>query len=156
MELFLLMISEMKFAATLNPAVKLLTNGVPVSATIWLCMNVVLQKPIKLQIPHYVNVKSKADFKNLQFVKSNFHLSNKKTITTAQVIKGGEFPIHESYGMIEINHFCYYCIELIQEDDIPDNLYQAVTMKELQPDIERNLWMVHVCIIPSLPTCLKV
>ena len=146
--------AEMKFAASLNPIIKLLDDTVPVSAIIWLCMNVAPQKPMVLQIPHYVNVKSNAHSKNLRFVKSN-HCNKKKNITV-EVIEGGVFPVDESYGMIEITHFCYYCIELIQANDIPENLYQAVTMKEVQPDIERNLWMVHVCIIPSLPTCFKV
>jgi len=40
------MISEMKFAATLNPKGEVLSNAMPVSAFIWMCMNVALQKSV--------------------------------------------------------------------------------------------------------------
>ena len=149
-------ISEMKFSAALNAPIKLSNNAIRVSAIIWLCMNVPLKKHIKLQIQHHVNVKSEAHSKKLQFVKAKYHLSNNETVKSTEVIEEGIFPVGKSYGMIEISHFCYYCIELIQESDIPDNLYRVVTVKELQPDIERNLWIIYVCIIPSLSTCLKV
>jgi len=148
------MISEMKFAATLNPKGEVLSNAMPVSAFIWMCMNVALQKSVVLQIPHYVNVQSETHSKKLQFVKSNCHSNNNKT--TTKVIEGGQFPVGESYGLIEITHFCYYCIEHYQDTDIPEYLYKVVTMKEIQPDAIRNLWIVHVCIIPSLETCWLV
>ena len=150
-------VSEMKFAATLTTPVKLPTDAVPVSAMIWLCMNVTLLKPILLQIPHYVNIASEAHSKNLQFVKTSCYSRNNKAMSTMEVIEGGNFPVGESYGNIEISHFCYYCItQDIKASDIPKNRYKAVTMKEKQPDFKRNLWLIDICIIPSLPTCLKV
>ena len=150
-------VSEMKLAATLTATVQPSINGIPVSAIVWLCMNVTLQKPIMLQIPHYVNIKSKAQSKNLQFAKAKFHKSSTKIMRNMEVIKGGDFPVGGSYGMIEINHFCYYCIELYQtSDNIPEYSYRVVTMKERQPNLITKLWQINVCIIPTLDTCLKV
>ena len=41
-------VAEMKFAAATIVPVKFFDNVLPVSAIIWLCMNVKLQKPIQL------------------------------------------------------------------------------------------------------------
>lgn len=148
--------AKIKFAATLIAPVRFTNNAKPVSALIWLCMNVALQKPIKLQVPHYVNVKNESQSKTLQFAKSFIHSCDSTKMETMNVIEGGIFPVGESYGTIEINHFCFYCIQSIEAVDIPNNHYQIVTMKEIQPNIAENLWIIHICIIPSLPTCFKV
>ena len=148
-------VAEMKFAATTIAPVKFSDDAMPVSAIVWLCMNVTLQKPIQLQMPHYVNVRTEDHSRTLQFAKANGHLNDNNAIM--EVIKGGTFPIGESYGIIEIDHFCYYCIQKsVRVDDIPKNLYQIVTMKEMQPNIAANLWNIHICIIPSLATCFEV
>ena len=149
--------AEMKFAAAIIAPVKFPDNVLPVSAIVWLCMDVKLQKPIQLQMPHFVNVESKDCAKILHFAKAVIHLNDEKSIATMKVINGGDFPTGESYGMIEIDHFCYYCItENILAINIPENLYQIVSVKELQPNLATNLWIIFICIIPSLPTCLKV
>ena len=149
-------IAEMKFAATLIAPVNFSRNTIPVSALVWLCMNVTLQKPIQLQIPHYVNIKTENQSKSLQFAKGNIHSLDSMEVGMMQAIDGGIFPVGESYGKIEIDHFCYYCIQQIEVDDIPENLYRVVTMKEIQPNMAINLWNIHVCVIPSLDTCFQV
>ena len=149
--------AEMKLAATLTAAVQQPDNTKPVSAMVWLCMDVTPQKPIILQIPHYVKIKSEAHAKNLRFVKATFLTSNNKTIKTMEAIEGGNFPVGETYGVIAISHFCYYCIEFYEaKGDIPHYSYRVVTMKEQQPNLAKKLWLIDVCVIPSLPTCLKV
>ena len=149
--------AEIQFAATLIAPVKFSSNAKPVSAIIWLCMNVQLVKPIELQVSHCVNVETKDHSKTLQFAKCLIHHSREDVSTkTMEVIEGGDFPIGKSYGIIKIDHFCYYCIQSIEAVDIPKNLYEVITMKETQPNIRINLWNIHVCIIPSLPTCFKV
>ena len=149
--------SQMKLAATLTAPVILSDNAKLVSAIVWLCMNVTLQKPVLLKIPHYASIKSKAHSKTLQFAKAKLLTSNTNTMRTMKVMKGGNFPVDESYGSIEISHFCYYCINLYQASDkIPHYSYRVVTMKEKQPNLEKRLWLIAVCIIPSLATCLKV
>ena len=150
------MVAKMKFAATLVAPVQFSDNTVPLSPIIWLCMNAKLHKPIQIQLPHYVNIKSSDHSKTLQFAKATVHSMENNAIGSMEIIEGGYFPVGKSYGIIEIDHFCYYCILSVQSVDIPDNLYQVVTMKEIQPNISQNLWIIHVCIIPSLPTCLKV
>ena len=145
--------AKMTFAATLNASVKLSDNAILGSAMIWICLNVALQKPILLKVPHCVNVKSKANSKKLRFVKTIFHPTNNEPVNTMKVIKGGDFPVGESYGIIEIDHCCYYCIEFFPED-CPEFKYRVVAMKKRQPD--NNKWDVHVAIMTTLPTCLKV
>ena len=149
-------IAEMRFAATLIAPVEFSDNAIPVSAVIWLCMNVTLQKPIQLQIPHYVNVKTENHSKTLQFAKGNIHSWDDKKVGMMKAIDGGNFPVGESFGKIEIDHFCYYCIQMKEADEIPENLYRIITMKEIQPNMANNLWNIHVCVIPSLETCFKV
>ena len=147
----------MKFAATTIAPVKFSVDVIPVSAIIWLCMNVKLQKPIRLQMQHFVNVKNEDDSRTLQFAKAYVHFNDDKNFATMKAIKGGTFPIGELYGMIDIDHFCYYCIEAnIKVRNIPENLYRIIAMKEALPNIASNLWNIHICVIPLLPTCLKV
>ena len=145
-------VAEMKFAAATIVPVKFFNDVLPVSAIIWLCMNVKLQKPIQLQMPHFVNIKTENQARSLQFTKSDSH-----NVPTMKVIKGGTFPIGESYGTIEIDHFCYYCITTsVKVENIPQNLYRIIAIKEAQPNVASNLWNIHICVIPLLPTCLKV
>ena len=147
-------VAEMKFAAATIVPVKFFDNVLPVSAIIWLCMNVKLQKPIQLQMPHFVNIRTENHSRTLQFTKADSHFNN--NVPTMKVIKGGTFPIGGSYGTIEIDHFCYYCIATVKAKNIPENLYRIIAMKEAQPNVASNLWNIHICIIPLLPTCLKV
>ena len=146
----------MKFAASTIAPVKFSDNAIPVSAIIWLCMNVALQKPVQLQMPHCVRIKTKHQSEALHFSKAPVHSMDNIKIARMKAIDGGTFPVGKSYGMIEIDHFCYYCIESVQASDVPENLYRIVAMKEIQPNIIKNLWNIHICVIPSLPTCLEV
>ena len=148
--------AEMKFAATMIAPVYFFDKTTPVSPIIWLCMDVALQKPIHLRIPHFVNVESRCHSNVLQFAKASIHSLSSTERRIMNAIKGGNFPIGESYGTIEIKHFCYYCIQVLDVDDIPENLYQVITLKELQPNVNSKLWNIHVCITPQLGTCLKV
>ena len=151
------MVAEMQTGVTLIAPVMFSNNAIPVSAIIWLCINATLQKPIKLQVPHYVNVKTESQSKQLQFAKSFVHSWDNTQMGTMEGIEGGIFPVGESYGTIEVDHFCFYCIQRnVQVDDIPDNLYRIVTMKEKQPNLAENLWKIHICITPQLATCLEV
>ena len=103
-------------------------------------------------MPHFVNIKTENQARSLKFTKADSH-----NVPTMKVIKGGTFPIGESYGTIEIDHFCFYSIVTsVKVETIPENLYQIIAVKEAQPNIASNLWNIHICVIPLLPTCLKV
>ena len=141
----------MKFAATLIAPVKISPNKIPVSAIFWICMGVPLKKPIQLRLPHASN-----NFTgNLQFAKG-LHSSDDKKQYTMEILQGGEFSVDEHYGSIEIEHFCYYCImdDRLDPQHYPHNRYIISTMKQQYPT--DRVWKVHICILPSLPTCIVV
>ena len=148
-------LAELKFAATMVVPVKLLSNKTPVSAIYWLCMDIILQKPIQVRLPHFVNIENETQIRSLKFLKSA-HSPVSITEETMSNIIEGEFPTGESYGSIEVNHFCYYCIveDKLDYSKIPCNRYVAVAMKQRQP--RHRLWNVHICILPLLKTCIEV
>ena len=142
---------KLKFGATLLAPVKFAKNMLPVSAVIWLCMNVTLQTPVQIQIPHCVNIKSQAEANNLQFAKASHSQSDKNMM----VMDGGRFAIGESYGSIEVDHFCYYCVVNNNYDgNILEYKYQAILFQSRQ--LHNNIWKLEVCIMAALPTCEKV
>ena len=143
---------ELKFAAMLNAPVKFSDSKTPISAIYWLCMDTELQKPIRLYLPHTANIESENYASNLRFVKFQ-HLQMEATMG---IIEGGEFPIGESYGTIEVDHFCYYCIvrDNLDRSKIPCNKYSATAITKQKSKL-RN-WEAHVCCYPRLPTCSEV
>lgn len=117
-------------------------------------MDVELKKPITLCLPHSVCVKTKRHTDNLHFAKMA-HSSLSEGLM--EIIDGGKFTIGEKFGLIEINHFCYYCTVVFKRtraDDIPENEYKIIAMKHEKPMMDH--WKCDVCIIPSLSTCRKV
>jgi len=149
-------LAELKFAATLVAPIKLISNKTPVSAIYWLCMDIILQKPIQVRLPHFVNVQDKTQTKSLQFLKSTHSPVDVIDESIMSNIIDGKFPVGESYGSMEVNHFCYYCIvkDKLDPSKIPSNKYVAVAMKQRQS--KNCLWRVHICILPFLRTCIEV
>ena len=149
-------LAELKFAATLVAPVKLLHNKIPVSAIYWLCMDIVLQKPIQVRLPHLCNIQNNAQTRTLHFLKSSHSPVGVIEESMSNIIEGGKFPVGESYGSIEVDHFCYYCIveDKLERDEIPCNRYIVIAMSQQQPT--NCLWSVDICILPLLPTCVKV
>ena len=153
---------KMVLTASLMAPVEVPTEFKPVSAMIWLCMNVKLQGCISVSIPHCVNVETKSHSERLCFLKTEDHCSvNHQTKKTMKFLRNGNFPVGERCGETKIDHFCYYCIAIVgmKETDVNIDLsssFQMVAMMQIQPDILTNLWEVHVCILHTLPSCLKV
>lgn len=148
-------LAELKFAATLTAPIKLATNKSPVSAIYWLCMDVDLQKPLEVRLPHFVNIENQTQSRSLQFLKSTHSPVDIIESSMNNIIEG-EFPIGESYGSLTVNHFCYYCIveDKLDRSKIPSNKYVVVAMKQREP---RNcLWRVDICLLPQLKTCIEV
>ena len=146
-------LAELKFAATLISPVPFQSNTIPLSAIFWLCMDskVRLQKPIQLRLPFLQSENIAGD---LQFAKSS-HLTE-----TWQMkgLEGGIFTDGESYGSIEVNHFCYYCITKndLKQKDIPSNKYSLILMKQRQPRSRDNSWGIDICLVSHLRTCEEV
>ncbi|XP_065894746.1 uncharacterized protein [Dysidea avara] len=140
----------LKFAATLCAPVRFAPNVVPVSAIVWLCMDVELQKPITLCLPHCVRVENISHVNSLCFAKMT-HASSSEGYMS--VIDSGEFKVGEAFGLVEIEKSCYYCIvnSATVAKDIPENKYRIIAMKHKIPKIDR--WNCDVCLTPSLTTC---
>ena len=149
-------LAELKFAATLVAPIKITNNKSPVSAIYWLCMDVMLQKPIEVRLPHFVNIENKTQARSLQFLKSTHSPVDVIESSMSNTIEG-EFPIGESYGSLAVNHFCYYCIveDKLDRSKIPCNKYVVVAMKQRQPR-NHHLWNVDICLLPQLKTCIEV
>ena len=143
---------EFKFAAMLNAPVKFSDDKILTSTVFWLCMNAELQVPIKLYLPHAANIENEAHASNLQFVKFQ-HLQMGETM---EIIEGGKFPIGESYGFVEVDHFCYYCIvkDNLDPSDIPHNKYAIAAITNQESNLYE--WEGHICLYSMLPTCSEV
>ena len=149
--------SQMLLTATLNAPVEFANNTVPVSALVWLHMDIKPKKPIKLQMPHYVDIKSQDQSSDLQFAMSKCSVGdagNKEILLPMEAVKGGDFPINNSHGTIDIDPLCYICIQQnISVTEIPDNTYRIVFIRE---KLTVNLWKVNIIILARLGTCLQV
>ena len=145
--------AELKFGATLFAPVKFAKKSRPVSAIIWLCMNVALLKPIKIQMPHCVNIESKAQTSYLTFAKAQHSPSSDGMM---EIIEGGKVHVNESYGSIEVTHFCYYCIQDMDYDEnhLLNHNYKAVLFRSKQ--LYNDIWKFEICVMSSLPTCEEV
>jgi len=147
-------LAELKFAATLISPIPFLSNKIPVSPIFWLCMDSELQKPIQI---HFPLMRLRNNSHGLQFAKS-LHSPNKVIEDQMDVFEGGKFIDSESYGSIEVTHFCYYCIvdDKLNPNDIPQNQYLLVAMKQSQPSLKDNSWSTDICLVPYIPTCFEV
>ena len=149
-------LAELKFAATLVSPIPFSSNQTPVSAIYWLCMDakVILQKCIQIQLPL---LRLENQLHALSFSKSlhsQYYIIGDRMVR----LEGGIFATGKNYASIEVDHFCYYCIEYNKLDvkDIPHNQYLLVAMKQKQPNSKDNTWVVHICLVPDLRTCNEV
>ena len=146
-------LAELKFAATLVAPVKF-TSVTPVSAIFWLCMEVVLQKPIQIRLPEMF---TKNRSNGLRFAKS-LHSPVKVIEQQMDVLDGGKFTAGQCYASIEVDHFCYYCIvdDKLDPSSIPQNQYLLIAMKQQHLSTKDNNRTVHICVVPLIRTCVKV
>jgi len=143
----------LKFAATICAPVKFAPDVVPVSAIVWLCMDVKLQKSVTLCLPHFVRVKNNSHVNSLYFARMT-HASTSEGYMN--VIDSGTFKVGESFGLIEVDRSCYCCIvnSITMAEDIPESKYRIIPMKHKLP--VNDHWKCDVCIIPALSTCRTV
>ena len=146
-------LAELKFAATIVAPVKF-TSVIPVSAIFWLCMDVVLLKSIEIRLPHMLIGNTT---RALQFAKS-LHSPVKVIDQQMNVLNGGKFTAGQRYASIEVDHFCYYCIvhDKLSPNSIPQNQYLLIAMKQHHLCTKDSNWMVHVCVVPLIKTCVNV
>ena len=147
-------LAELKFAATLVAPVKFASNKTLVSAVYWLCMEVLLQKPIQIRLPHMFLTN---ETHMLQFAKT-LHSPNNIIESEMDVLDGGQFIVGDCYASIEVGHFCYYCIvdDKLDPKKIPFNKYLLIVMKQHEPNSITHTWIVHICLVPLLRTCIEV
>ena len=73
-------------------------------------------------------------------------------------LDGGEFIAGRRYAFIEVDHFCYFCIvdDKLDPKKIPFNKYLVVAMKQRMPNSMHHTWIIHICLVPLLKTCIEV
>ena len=145
--------AELKFGEALFAPVKFAKKSRPVSAIIWLSMNVILLKPMQIQMPHCIKIESKNQASYLTFTKAHHSPSSDGMM---EKIDGGKFYVNESYGSIKISHFCYYCIEDMDYDEnhLCYHNYKAILFRSKQ--LCNDIWRFEICVMPSLPTWKEV
>jgi len=143
----------LKFAGTLCAPVKFAPNVVPVSAIVWIQVDVKLLKPVKLCLPHFVCVENKSHVNSLNFAKMTRASSSHGYMS---VIDSGDFKVGETFGLLYIHESSYYCIanSTSVSKDIPEIRYRIETMKHKIPMLDH--WNCDICLMPALPTCVKV
>ena len=141
--------AELKFAATFCAPLKFAPKTVPVSATVWLHVNVKLLKPITLCLPHFAHVENRSHVNSLYFAKMT-HASTSEGYMN--IIDSGEFNTGEAFGILDVDDSSYYCIvnSATVAEDIPETQYKIITMKQKLP--VENHWNCDVYILPALPT----
>ena len=145
--------AELTCGASIFAPVKFPKNLLPVSSIIRLYTNVTLQKPVQIQLQHYLNIKSKAQLNNLHFAKA---VHSQNDISMMEVISGGKFAVGESHGSIEVDHFCY--LSVVYEhygDNVPDSYkYQAILFQNNK--LREDTWKFDICVLPALSVFVKV
>jgi len=144
---------ELNFAATLCAPVKFAPNVVPVSAIVWLSVDVELQKPITLCLRHFVHVENNSHVNSLFFAKMT-HASPSEG--HMNIIDSGDFKVGEAFGLVHVESSAYYCIinSAQEAKNIPESRYRVMAMKHKIP--VNDHWRCDVCIIPVLSTCRTV
>ena len=145
--------AELKFAATFCAPLKFAPKTVPISVIVWLHVNVKLLKPITLCLPHFARVENRSHVNSLYFAKMTDASTSEGYMN---VIDSGEFNTGEAFGLLDVDDSSYYCIvhSATVKGDVPENRYMIVVMKQKVPD--EGHWDCDVCILPAIPTCLKV
>ena len=143
----------LKFAATFCAPMKFAPKTVPVSAIVWLNVDVKLLKPIKLCLPHFVCVENRSHVNSLYFAKMTDASTSEGYMS---VIDSGEFNAGEMVGLLDVSDSSYYCIvnSATVAEDVPETRYTIITMKQKIP--VTNQWNCDVCILPAIPTCKAV
>ena len=128
----------------------------PISPIFWLCpldeRAIKLNKQFQLILPHFLSG-DKVHNHQVGFAKANhndyeenryvFHVCDAESIFVSTGSK--------SYGILETNHCCFYCLEAKNTPQIAkDSGYALVTLESVKKQ------EVHFCAIYLLNTCLKV
>ena len=146
-------------------------RGSIVSPIVGVCMvqpendMVVLQKLIKIRIPHYVNCLGVEDCKHLTFLKAN-HKTDVVTINGKTKYYLKPFHVQQtddehmqfepecSFGTLYTKHFCYLCIE---KEYTPECTAKTnFCLMGAMPDPPRKSFELYFCVSYMLDTCIQV
>ena len=146
-------------------------RGSIVSPIVGLCMVqpendiIVLQKLIKIRIPHYVNCLGVEDCKHLTFLKAN-HKTDVVTINGKAKYHLKPFHVQQAddehmqfepecyFGTLYTRHFCYLCIE---KEYTPECTAKTnFCLMGAMPDPPRKSFELYFCVSYMLDTCIQV
>ena len=135
---------------------KFMSDKRPISPILWLCpldeSLAKLNKPFQFILPHFLSGDkvhnhqvglAKANHRDYEEYRYTLHVCDTKPIFVSTGSK--------SYGIIETNHCCFYCLQANNTPQITrDAEYALVTLESVKKQ------EVHFCAIYLLNTCLKV
>lgn len=127
----------------------------PISPILWLCPlneTVKLQKPFHLILPHFLS-EDKTQDHEVAFAKAN-HGNHEENCYTFRVCDTKPIFVStgsKSYGILETNHCCFYCLEAKRTPQITRDA--GYVLVRLESFLKQE---VHFCAIYPLNTCLKV
>ena len=130
----------------------------PVSPIVKLCVqqqpNYQFLKPVKVILPHYLDLTSEEDSSELQigFLKAGHTLNGNQEYKFEQMDLNN--TQHE-YGILRTNHFCLLCIGGgVTREDTAKALFYLVGYCKTMPD--PTMWKVYFCVAYFLKTCVEV
>ena len=157
---------EMEFAVCLSGPFKFPANMRPVSPILWICTKEAIKrfkKPIEVTLPHIFPELSEQEIVELHlgFVKADHSkdfsiLDDGSRSYSFSEIKGSGSHLQGGYGILNINHCCYLCIQSTDNNRaIAGKAHYCLSQFHDQFTYERRN-VVIFCATYSLKTCLKV
>ena len=132
----------------------------PVSPIVWLCVqqegHYQFLKPVEVVLPHYLHVTTADDSTLLHFLKAGHHMNENEQyqfqFTSGKVC----FPIHETYGTLSTNHFCFLCIALRTVSQERTAKAKFCLISVIPDPISEPSWTIYFCVCYFLQTCMEV
>ena len=127
----------------------------PISPILWICpLDEVtkLNKPFQLVLPHFLSGNKVQDHQ-VGFAKANHsnYEENCYTFSLCDTTPIFASSGSKSYGILETNHCCFYCLEANDTPEIARDARYTLVRSESSTRQE-----VHFCAIYFLNTCLQV
>ena len=130
-------------------------NYRPVSAVVWININVPLRKRAELHMPHFVLLENEKDTKKLGF----FLASDQSFATCSEfVFLECNYPVSfkpgSTYGTLWVDHFCSGCI--LEEVDVKEAKHLYYIARAFPKDRSQDEWMAEFVFSYCIPTCMEV
>ena len=142
----------------LNSPLLIPSDSIPISPIVKLCVvgdpYFRFLKPIEVKLPHCMDITDKRDIKrfDVKFVKAQhnqlcIHETDGKT----------NFEPHKDFGILNTEHFCFYCITANRKQIDPAKIkYRFTKIIPRDTCTATKRWRACFCVTYFLPTCYRV